>query len=461
MAENDGGAAVGDLTTTDPDAGDTFTYTLVDTATFPDNASFSITDNHLATVAPFDFETQPTASIKVRSTDAGGLFFEKTLTVTITDVNEAPTAVDDSYPVPAAGLTVDAPGVLGNDTDPDASDTHTAVPDSNPAHTSIDGSFTFNADGSFSVTLDSGFSGSDSFTYHAHDAGGLDSNVATVTLSTNTPPVAVADTGYSVNEDTQLSVPAGPGPPPGVLGNDSDADVGDTITAELVTGPSNASAFTLNADGSFTYTGAADFNGGDSSPTHAKGQPRGGVQRRHRVDHRQPGQRRAGARRLHVARTRRDQRGPRRTERSCGHAGVQPGRLPRRRRPRQRHRPRRWRPARHRGDGGGHHRRLLVLLDRQRHDLEPGGPPEHLPRPCWRRRQHAALLPAQRQLQRHGRQRPHLPGLGPDVGHQRQLRRHLHQRQHDRLLARHRHRSHHRQRRQRRPGARRLQVVRR
>src|SRR5207245_2268723 len=51
---------------------------------------------------------------------------------------------------------------------------------------------------------------------------------------------------------------------PGVLYNDSDADAGQTITAMLVTGPQHASAFSLNPDGSFTYTPALGFTGTDS-----------------------------------------------------------------------------------------------------------------------------------------------------------------------------------------------------
>ena len=39
---------------------------------------------------------------------------------------------------------------------------------------------------------------------------------------------------------------------------------GEPMTAVLVTGPANASSFTLNADGSFTYTPNANWNGTDS-----------------------------------------------------------------------------------------------------------------------------------------------------------------------------------------------------
>jgi VCBS repeat-containing protein len=51
---------------------------------------------------------------------------------------------------------------------------------------------------------------------------------------------------------------------PGVLGNDSDPDSGDTITAVLVSGPSQAASFALNSDGSFSYTPSSNYNGGDS-----------------------------------------------------------------------------------------------------------------------------------------------------------------------------------------------------
>jgi hypothetical protein len=47
------------------------------------------------------------------------------------------------------------------------------------------------------------------------------------------------------------------------LGNDTDTN-SDALSAVLVTGPTNAQSFTLNADGSFTYTPIADYNGPDS-----------------------------------------------------------------------------------------------------------------------------------------------------------------------------------------------------
>jgi VCBS repeat-containing protein len=64
---------------------------------------------------------------------------------------------------------------------------------------------------------------------------------------------------YTIAENTSLNVATSEG----VLINDADAD-GDLLTAILVNGPSFASSFTLNSDGSFDYTPNAGFDGTDS-----------------------------------------------------------------------------------------------------------------------------------------------------------------------------------------------------
>jgi VCBS repeat-containing protein len=142
---------------------------------------------------------------------------------------------------------------LGNDADPDG-DPLSAVLVTGPGH----GSLSLNANGSFSYTPAADFAGSDSFSYRASD-GTLTSNVAAVAISVtavNDVPVAAGD-AYSTAEDTVLTVAA-----PGVLGNDADPD-GDPLSAVLVTGPGHGS-LSLNANGSFSYTPAADFAGSDS-----------------------------------------------------------------------------------------------------------------------------------------------------------------------------------------------------
>ena len=87
--------------------------------------------------------------------------------------------------------------------------------------------------------------------------GTIDGNAVIYEPNCNTAPV-VSDDSYSTSEDTALNVLA-----PGVLGDDVDADAGDMLFAELVTGPSHGE-LTLNGDGSFSYAPGLNFNGADS-----------------------------------------------------------------------------------------------------------------------------------------------------------------------------------------------------
>src|SRR6185295_1194587 len=177
-----------------------------------------------------------------------------TVSITITGVNDAPVAVNDSYTTPEdTTLSVAAPGVLINDSDVDG-DTLSAALVSQPTH----GSVTLNGNGRFSYVPAANYNGPDSFTYKAND-GQADSGIATVTITitgVNDPPVAVNDS-YTTPEDTTLNIAA-----PGVLINDSDAD-GDTLSAVLVSQPTHGT-LTLNGNGSFSYVPAANYNGSDS-----------------------------------------------------------------------------------------------------------------------------------------------------------------------------------------------------
>ena len=114
-------------------------------------------------------------------------------------------AANDSFTISSLNpLTIAAPGVLGNDT-PANSTALTAVLVSGPAN----GTVSLMSSGSFTYTPGPGFSGSDTFTYRAME-GVLQSNVATVTITTNAanqPPVAMND-NYTVNENQTLVVAA-------------------------------------------------------------------------------------------------------------------------------------------------------------------------------------------------------------------------------------------------------------
>ncbi|NPC97835.1 Ig-like domain-containing protein [Nocardioides sp. zg-DK7169] len=92
--------------------------------------------------------------------------------------NVAPTARDDDYALTQDQvLRAPAPGVLGNDSDPDG-DVLTAT----LARDAVHGTVTLAASGAFTYTPAAGYSGRDSFTYTAHDPAGRTST-ATVTLT--------------------------------------------------------------------------------------------------------------------------------------------------------------------------------------------------------------------------------------------------------------------------------------
>ena len=88
IAENQAsGSTVGALSTTDADSGDTHSYTLTDTANFPDNSSFAISGTNLMSAAVFDYETKNTYNILVATSD-GTATYTKTFAISITDVDE-------------------------------------------------------------------------------------------------------------------------------------------------------------------------------------------------------------------------------------------------------------------------------------------------------------------------------------------------------------------------------------
>ncbi len=175
------------------------------------------------------------------------------ISLTIASINDAPVAWIDAYETNEdVILSVSAPGVLGNDTDAENTPL-TAFLDSSPSY----GDLAFSSSGSFVYTPTLNYHGADSFTYHAND-GELDSEITTVTInmvSINDNPVA-GDDSYGTDEDAPLSVSA-----PGVLGNDSDVDDDELISA-LLSGPSNG-VLTLYTDGSFLYTPESNYFGSD------------------------------------------------------------------------------------------------------------------------------------------------------------------------------------------------------
>jgi len=244
-AINEGGSINGtfNVLSNDTDAeNDSLTAVLVggpanaSTFTLNSNGTFTYTHNGSETTSD---------SFTYRASD-GSLSNVATVTITINLVNEPPVANNDLTSVDEGGAINNTFNVLGNDTDPE-DDTLTAVLVNGPTNATT---FNLNANGTFSYVHDGSETTSDSFTYQAND-GDLSSNTATVSItinSVNDVPVAANDGPFVVDEGATFASGA-----VSVLDNDTDTE-NDPLTALLVAAPANASAFTLNADGTFTYT---------------------------------------------------------------------------------------------------------------------------------------------------------------------------------------------------------------
>ena len=122
IAENSAGhIIVGRLTTADPDGQDSHSYEIVG-----GHPLFEI-DGDTITLKPgaqLDYETQNSYDLEIRSTDGAGNSIVKTVTVNVTDVNEAPTELQAALSPAAenaqAGTIVGQLATL----DPDHGDSH-------------------------------------------------------------------------------------------------------------------------------------------------------------------------------------------------------------------------------------------------------------------------------------------------------------------------------------------------
>ncbi len=83
------GTLVGTISSTSASPASIFSYTLVSGAGSSDNASFALdASGNLRTAAAVDFENRSSYSIRVRTTDHEGLFYEESFTISIIDMPE-------------------------------------------------------------------------------------------------------------------------------------------------------------------------------------------------------------------------------------------------------------------------------------------------------------------------------------------------------------------------------------
>ena len=178
--------------------------------------------------------------------------------ITINPINDAPTALNNTYNISNDGtLTVSAPGLLGNDSDVDLDELTVDVA---PVNEPLRGQLTLFADGSFEYQGEPNMQGEDSFQYKVIDNQGGEATATVFIVSTNTNSAPVANNdSYNVNEDNTLVISA----ENGVLSNDTDPN-GDTFTVDdtFIVAPTHGQLL-LSIDGSFSYIPDANFNGVD------------------------------------------------------------------------------------------------------------------------------------------------------------------------------------------------------
>jgi gliding motility-associated-like protein len=256
VAENAAsGITVGTLSATDADAGDTFTYTLVSGTGATDNASFTISGSTLRTAAVFDFETKSSYSVRVRVTDAGGLTFEKAFTISVTNVNEAPTDVALSSTSVAENAASGTNVATLSATDIDAGDTFTytlvsGTGDTDNASFTIDGA-TLKTAGVFDFETKSSYS----VRVRVTDAGGLtfEKEFVITVANINDAPTNISLSAITVVENSASGTTV-------ATLSATDADAGDTFRYTLVSGTGDTDNASFTIDGTTLKTaGVFDF----------------------------------------------------------------------------------------------------------------------------------------------------------------------------------------------------------
>ena len=185
----------------------------------------------------------------------GSLTDVGTLTITVNAVNDAPVAVDDAVTATEDTVFNSVIELDANDTDIDG-DSLSVV--AGTFATTQGGSITIAADGSYTYTPPATFSGIDTVDYTVTDGTLTDVGTLTITVSNvNNAPVAVDD-AVTATEDTVFNSAID------LDANDTDAD-GDPLSVVAGTfATTQGGSITIAADGSYSYTPAANFNGIDT-----------------------------------------------------------------------------------------------------------------------------------------------------------------------------------------------------
>ncbi|MEM5776465.1 MAG: cadherin domain-containing protein, partial [Anaerolineaceae bacterium] len=261
VAENQAsGTVVGTFSSTDADAGNTFTYALVSGAGDANNAAFSVSGSSLRTAAAFNYESKLSYSIRVRTTDQGGLTFEKSFTILVTNVNEAP-VITSNGGGSTAGISVlenltAVTTVSAVDEDAGSSLTFSISGGADASFFSIhstSGVLTFTNAPDFESKLDSDANNIYEVTVRVSDGSLTDTQALSVSVTNlNETPTDLSLSASSVPENASVGTPVG-------TFSTVDPDAGNNFTYTLVPGSGSVGNASFSIDGGVLKT-AAVFN---------------------------------------------------------------------------------------------------------------------------------------------------------------------------------------------------------
>jgi hypothetical protein len=251
------------------------TATAGQTGTIPNVGQITVNANGTYTFVPAANFNGPVPVVTYTLVDGSGATATATLTISVTPVNDTPAAVNDTYTT-LEDTTLNG-NVLTNDTDVEGatlavtrfevgSTTYTAGQTATIAGV---GALSINPTGGYSFVPALNYNGPvPVVTYTVSDGATTATATLTITVTpVNDAPVANDDTNI-LPEDTTLTVPAGSG----LLSNDVDVEnasltvdgfqVGGIFFGAGTTATiPNVGQLTIYADGSYTFTPAANFNG--------------------------------------------------------------------------------------------------------------------------------------------------------------------------------------------------------
>jgi hypothetical protein len=224
------------LTASDAD-GDALSYRIV---TYPSHGSLSGTGPHLTYTPNLDYNGPDSFTFKVNDGQVDSNI--ATASITITAVNDAPVAYDQTVTT-QENIAV-AISLAASDMDGDLLNYSINTGPSRGTLSGIPPDVTYNPG--------DGYTGSDSFTFKVND-GMASSNIASVSITVmavNEPPVA-DNQAVNTNEDTPVAVT--------LYADDAN---GDALTYYVVTSPSHGVLSGTAPD--VAYTPNSDYNGPDS-----------------------------------------------------------------------------------------------------------------------------------------------------------------------------------------------------